>query len=222
MRVISSELPEPYGYFAWAVENLPATARYVERSGAEVRPSDLELAVRRSFLLETVSVGAGTPVDLRRPDQYWSRGGGPGAGPPNPAGTQVHYADVVRAAPHEVLGRPDQHYGADTEPRGPAAEAAAYRLMLNGFLMAYLHAENCLPWLGVLMLRGPLDRQFTIARFLHLMTLADVDDSPGDRPPARDSVFAWAGAIRSGDVAFRPEHSLEQAVSAYRRALPQG
>ncbi|MDQ0836092.1 hypothetical protein QF032_007936 [Streptomyces achromogenes] len=220
MRVTASRLREPYGYFAWALENLPATARHLERSGGQVQPRDVERAVRRSFVLETTGAGRAPQVDLRRPDQYWSRGRGPDAAFPQPPGTQANYADVLRASPQEALGMPDRHYSADVEPRGPAVDDAAYRLMLNGFLMAFLHAESCLPWLGVLLLRGPLDRQFTISRFLRLMTWADVDDSPGDRPPGRESVQAWAGAIHGGGVSFRPGHSWQEAVSAYRGALP--
>ncbi|MCX5097626.1 hypothetical protein OOK36_55320 [Streptomyces sp. NBC_00365] len=220
MRVRSTELPEEYGYFAWAVENLPATARYLQGAGTkDIEPHGLELAVRRAFLRETVGgAGSGRPVDQQRPGQYWSRGGAL-ARPPGPTGMEISYAGLLRAPPHDVLGDPRAHYGADTEPRGPAADAAAYRLMLGGFLMAYLHVESCLPWLGVLLLRGPLDRQFTIGRFLRLMTLAEVGEGPDDRPPGRETVFAWAGAIHGGDVAFRPELSLELAVSAYRRAL---
>jgi hypothetical protein len=96
-------------------------------------------------------------------------------------------------------------------------DATAYRLMLKSFLMAFM-GQSSIGWLGVLMLRGSLDRQFTITRFLHLMTDTNI---PGhyDRPPSRQMVIHWAQAISQGEVGLRGDVSLAKAIGTYQRAL---
>lgn len=221
MRVISSRVAEQYRYFAWAFENLPALTEIVESLSRPPRSADpalvsrVELLVRRAFAIETASVIGSEPVDQQRQSRYWSRGGKSGLA----RGIEVYYTDVIIGAPDQILSSPEENYAADDEPLGPAVDDAAYRLMLNSFLMSFLQARVCLPWLGVLLVRGRIDRQFTISRFLSLLTEANISSSPHDRPPSRDVVLEWAGLIRAGDLPFRPGISLQNAITVYLDAL---
>ncbi|CCK24444.1 hypothetical protein BN159_0065 [Streptomyces davaonensis JCM 4913] len=221
MRVSSAGLPEAFGYFAWALENLPAVSGIAESLARDSdEPLDeLDDAVRRSFLIETRQL----PETFDRfPERgrWWSAWQPRWNLPEEPdLPRPTDYVDTVGAVPSRYLSAPEQYFGADSQSLGPMADAAAYRLMLNCFLMAFGEERSCLPWLGVLMLRGPLDRQFTIARFLHLMTNADgVDVGRYDSPPSRGLVLDWASAITRERVSFRG-FSLERAVGAYRAAL---
>ncbi|WP_330309819.1 MULTISPECIES: hypothetical protein [unclassified Streptomyces] len=221
MRVSSVGLPEAFGYFAWAFENLPATSGIAESltRDSDDRLDGLDYVVRRSFFIETGQL----PGAL---EDYLERGRWRFAWEPPPGGssdeyglaTPTDYVDTVGTLPSRYLSAPEQYFGADSQSLGPMADAAAYRLMLNCFLMAFLQERSCLPWLGVLMLRGPLDRQFTIARFLHLMTVADVVGRY-DSPPSRDLVLDWASAIDRGTVFLRQNVSLQGAFHTYLAAL---
>lgn len=221
MRVISSRLPEQYRYFAWAFENLPALTEITEslnrpaRSVDPVLVSRVELLVRRAFATETASIIGSEPVDQQRQGRYLSRGDEFRRAHV----VEVHYTDVLGGTPDQILSNPEENYAADDEPLGPAVDDAAYRLMLNSFLMAFLQARACVPWLGVLLVRGRIDRQFTISHFLSLLTEGNISPFSHDPLPSRDLVFEWAAAIRGGGLSFRPEVSLQSAMTVYLDAL---
>jgi hypothetical protein len=221
VRVISSRLAEQYRYFAWAFENLPALTEITEslsrpaRSADPVFVSRVELLVRRAFATETASVAGSEPVDQQRQNRYWSRGDKFR----QTHDIEVHYTDVLGGTPDQILSSPEENYAADDEPLGPAVDNAAYRLMLNSFLMSFLQARVCLPWLGVLLVRGRIDRQLTISRFLSLLTEANISPFSQDRPPSRDAVLEWVEVIRGDALSFRPEVSLQNAITIYLDAL---
>ncbi|MFJ9900339.1 hypothetical protein ACIQPR_44115 [Streptomyces sp. NPDC091280] len=212
MRASTAGLDERIGYFAWAFENLPALAdisdAVTRRSAA---PSSgfadrVRVAAKNAFHLETTS-----DQDFGDAQTYWSLGGS--ADYPFGFRTPLRYADVI-GSPSRYLSDPQRYFGADAALLDARGDAAAYRLMLNCFLMPFLSNTTSLPWLGVLILRGPLDRQFTIARFLKIMTEANVGGSD-DSPPSRALVLDWVRAIQEGDVSVRRDTDLQETVDTY-------
>lgn len=215
MRASTAGLDERIGYFAWAFENLPALADISDAVArrSEARSSGIadrvRIAAKNAFHLETTSVR-----DFGEEQTYWSSGGS--VDYPFGFRTPLRYADVIDS-PSGYLSVPRRYFGADAALLDPRGDAAAYRLMLNCFLMPFLRDATSLPWLGVLMLRGPLDRQFTVARFLEIMTEASVGGSDGG-PPSRALVLDWVRAIQEGDVSIRRDTDLQETVDTYLAA----
>ncbi|MFI0514904.1 hypothetical protein ACH3Y9_33540 [Streptomyces sp. WSLK1-5] len=227
MRASTAGLHERIGYFAWAFESLPALADIAEsvRSRSQDTSDDIagriRYAARNAFRLETARAGnlEGLETTTARgqgEDQlYWA----PGGSGEFPFGfrTPARYADVVDG-PGISLSIPRVYFGSDVESLDARVDAAAYRLMLNCFVMSFAGDPACLPWLGLLMLRGPLDRQFTIARFLNTMTNTSVVGRY-DGPPGRALVLEWVRAIDEGDVFLRSTIDLAETVDTYLVAL---
>lgn len=230
-------LPEVYSYFAWAFENHPAVSTTAESFTTDdyyIASHRVAIMVRRAFHVETrprrlpvnywrgrLHETASVRQNAGRSDgaRYWIENRSEGWPQRSfELATDSRYVDTVGFDPAKYLRSPEQHFGADSQSLDNRTDAAAYRLMLNSFLMAFGPSERCLPWLGVLLLRGPLDRQFTIVRFLNLMTSSDVGGRY-DEPPGSELVLKWVNAIYSGSVSFRGDVTLPMAISVYRAAL---
>ncbi|MGW2960849.1 hypothetical protein ACWDGI_20600 [Streptomyces sp. NPDC001220] len=223
MRASSAVRDERTGYFAWAFENLPALADIADgvQSRRAVTPDDVagqvRFAAKNAFRLETTTgrdlgdLETPTGRDLEEEQTYWSSGGS--GEYPFGFRTPTRYADVVDG-PGLSLSVPRLYFGSDGEYLDARVDAAAYRLMLNCFLMSFLADPVCLPWLGLLMLRGPLDRQFTIARFLDAMTETSIAGRY-DSPPSRALVLEWIRAIDQRDVSIRRDIDLTGTVGTY-------
>jgi hypothetical protein len=126
------------------------------------------------------------------------------------------YVDAVPIDPPEVLSAPDQLYGADLSTPGPIDDLA-YQAMLASFLGAYDGVDFAIRVLGTLLLRGSLNRQLTIVRFLSMLTRGQFGafefGTFESALPTKDQVVALAQRISRRDI--RIEGRLEQIIESY-------
>jgi hypothetical protein len=133
------------------------------------------------------------------------------------------YMVSVGRHPHGIFDMRTQ-LGAD-ERGVPYArlEEAAYRLMLLAFIGTADGDDDAMRWLGVLMARGNLNRQFTIAHFLGLITDGRIGRSsylpaPDESAPRTDEILYWAQLAVREPITQRRSPELVAAYARQSRA----
>jgi hypothetical protein len=125
----------------------------------------------------------------------------------------LQYANAVGTVPDVLFGGWREQFGAD---RGEAvsayAEDIAYHLMLICFMGVLDGNMDALRWLVVLMVRGGLNRQLTISRFLGV-AIPDIIEGPAEMLPGHDAVLGWAEVASN---ASSLESVLARMVAEYR------
>ncbi|MFF4433271.1 hypothetical protein ACFYZ4_29445 [Streptomyces sp. NPDC001513] len=207
MRAQVYDRSEEVGYFAWALENSAFTQRVAE--SLQFMPWDTYEA--REAVIDTVSgsirngfsAETGSAADAK---SYLSRLDGPAFA----SALGPRYVDLTPAGHWQTLHYPEQAYAVEDIISEPEIERAAYRLMLISFLATFTpYAKQSLPMLGMLMVRGPQNRQLTISRFLAIATDGLVGRTHSALP-SRAEILEWAPAIPE-----RSELSLVDTVGEY-------
>jgi hypothetical protein len=212
MRVVTRGREERFGYFAWALENLPElqdltnSLAYVGtgsidatvHSVVEVIQSKYELAHRYSRFY-----GFGPYYYNERWTSSFDR---------EIALDDRSYVELVGADAGRYLDNPADYYAADDATLNPALDAAAYKLMLFSFLGAFDSRRDAVLWLSVLLLRGTPNRQMTIARFLSLATRQGLGLAEGPIP-SMGEIVSWVERMRDGNTEV--ERTLPALVAEY-------
>lgn len=205
MRIPISRSEDQLGYFAWAFENFHLTGLLAE----DVYRSGLRISLER--------------VAAQIADRYQSE-----LYPDYPLGnrfvdprldSQERYVDIIGLnRPSPSLLRPESSYSADQDENSSAAlDSAAYQAMLAGFLGALNGDYFALEWLSVLMLRGPINRQVTISRFLFLSTYGRIGSREASIPTRRE-VLRWA--VLSANQRYDIDGGLPELIRRYASAVP--
>lgn len=208
MNIQLADAPEDVQYFGWALEHLPEGKM---ASGLLAVPDALpsDVAVNRVRSVYGDYLYRATPEDIYiaggryRRDPFPYRGG-------SPSGRAVLYTDIVNNDPDRIRSAPGELYDADRNLDG-TIDDLAYRAMLASFLGAFDGDSYAIQLLATLMLRGSLNRQHTIARFLGVVTRGQVSLLPG--PPQKTEVVGLARSVVAGDVNI--EGQLAQVIRSY-------
>ncbi|MFJ1669597.1 hypothetical protein ACIOK4_24980 [Streptomyces bottropensis] len=216
MRVPTVNQPEEFFYFTWAIENLYATQGLVEflnyaSYSMEDHANHARLLIGKALEAETVPASrlaqsAGEPIGS---EPWWT----PQVDTSAPS-AHMRYADLLEAGPEQVLSHPDSYYEADEQIYTPRLDDAAYRLMLTSFLGALIGDKTSIPWLGVLMLRGPSNRQLCISHFMTLVTRGKIGWAVHEIP-SRTPILNWARTALKYHNPVEPTFPFPDIVRLY-------
>ncbi|GAA2767607.1 hypothetical protein GCM10010103_66490 [Streptomyces paradoxus] len=184
---------EELGYFAWGLGAVPRLGDLTEWTN----PADVVKIIDDAFAYETAPIGS----QREEPD--------------------LRYVDLVNerpSYPNFSLSTPaEMQYKADVELLNtPENDAAAYRLMRISFLAALSGVQDSLGWLTLLMLRSPMNRQASIAKFLHLATAGKIITPPP--PPSRDAILQIVASVEKHDHLYQIRTPFSEIVAAYRQS----
>jgi hypothetical protein len=203
MNVELAGAPADVQYFGWALQHLPAASALagllaVPNAVPAEFASDSVRDVYRQYLY-----GAGFGL----PEPY-----GPYSRPTGIVPGLPRYVDIVSADFSAIISAPDEVYDADRQQHG-SIDALAYQAMLAAFLGGFAGDSLAISWLGVLLLRGPLNRQLTIGRFLGVLTQGQVGAAEPTLPTKGQAV-QWAQAAVRGEV-VEPINRLPGIIESY-------
>lgn len=213
MNISLKNQDERLGYFAWALEALPETNPFATLLTHPQPETHLDLPViaeqiKRATSLELYPYdshekSANFPFrsDQRQVWPYFDE-------------LQIRYAGLI-PDPSTVRHNVQAYFGADdVQDFPPPMENAAYRLMLSCFLQSQAGEQQALAWLQVLLLRGPINRQMAIARFLATVTRGKLGlQQPGI--PSQEQVITWAGT--NPYEVFLDSTTLSEMLGLYTR-----
>ncbi|WP_143642095.1 hypothetical protein [Streptomyces viridochromogenes] len=218
MKVRTVGQPDEVFYFAWAVENLYSTQGLVQfldfaSFSIEDQVDHARLMIGKALEAETVPAPrlaeeAGEPVSST---PWWIPQADSGGMLPF---AHMRYMDLLGATPDSLLRNREDQFGADERDYTPQLDHAAYRLMLTSFLSALSGEKNSVPWLGVLLLRGPTNRQLCIAHFMPLVTHGSIGSNE-QGIPSLSSISSWASATLHFHEPVRPRLPFSDIVRRY-------
>ena len=211
MNLHLADAPVEIQYFGWALEDLPESrALYEFLVAPGFLPPDFSVAqvqaVYRRYLYP------GPPSDrerlvIERPNIFVTE-------------DRPRYVDIVPRNLDTLSSTPDELYDADRS-LGDTLDGPAYRAMLAGFLGGLAGDMDAIEWLGLLLVRGSLNRQLTIGRYLGTLTQGQIGNREATLPTKRE-VLEWAQAIENrrfaylvGDRAAGFANQLPRVISAY-------
>ncbi|PKV82725.1 hypothetical protein [Streptomyces sp. TLI_146] len=184
---------EELGYFAWGLGAVPRLGDLTEWAN----PTDVAKIIDDAFTYETApSAPLREEPDIRYVDLVTER--------PN-------YPNLSLSMPAEM------QYKADVELLNtPENDVAAYRLMRVSFLAALSGVQDSLGWLTLLMLRGSLNRQASIAKFLNLATAGQIRDITP--PPSRDAVLGIVASMEKHSHLYKMRIPFSEVMTAYKQS----
>jgi hypothetical protein len=163
-----------FPYFAWAFEHLPETAPVSQvlqtyQLNRQIQKESVVELLRQAYQVRVQQAeGRGLPGTYKYESSV------------SPASLLIAHRNFDRQfssrlldPPIIVLQNPRKHFGADNVVLSPAMEEGIYQSML-AFMIGALDGDNsALQWLGVIMLRGGLNRQFTVRNFVRVVLRDD-------------------------------------------------
>lgn len=205
MNVELVNAPEDIQFFGWALEHLPEGKAL---SGLLVIPG----ALTTSDALERVRAvyARYIHVDAIRRASPWRK---------DALGRELtlrpveaaRYIDVVNPYSSEAISAPDTLYDADN--RLPATvDDLAYQAMLASFLGAFDGDGPAIRLLATLLLRGSLNRQMTITRFVSMLTHGEYGLHESVVPTKRE-VTDLVRVMAGGN--FNVEYRLDKIILNY-------
>ncbi|GIF22090.1 hypothetical protein BJ973_002416 [Actinoplanes tereljensis] len=214
MRIDTSGRDPLLGYFAWAFDNLPefdGLANLLKFADSEAigYAGYVRDAILRVYFDETVLADRSLSPDGRR--AYLGQ-------PPSLsltlARSTTRYVDFLAISPYDYLGEAETQFGADdVDANDPRLDSTAYRFMLVNFLGALDGYVDAVSWLGVLLLRGNLNRRLTIIGFL-VTLIGGESDLAEPTIPSTEVVLEWVNRVRLFREGPNLAH-LERLIRAY-------
>jgi hypothetical protein len=190
MRADVYDADELLGYFAWGLEEAPVTtpiATYLTTREPEIYAA--VQAIRQGVTQSLSFPHAASATDATAHQHSIEVDISPSGLAPNQLA--YTYSRLVFRDPF-APGELETQYGSDERPENPPVlSEVAYRLTLTGFVGVCAGSKEASQWLGLLMLRGGLNRQLAIARFFDL-TIDSPVSFPRDTPPERSAILTLA------------------------------
>lgn len=214
MRVDLRGADERLGYLAWAIEQSNDTQQLVPYLASP--NSSTEAAVE--WLEQVILAHLDVSPNLYTGEPPW---GYPPPDPRFPRPLLTQYLEAIGGIPGGFLGNLPPQFGADMDQSISAyADDTAYQLMLVCFLGTLDGDINALRWLAVLMVRGGINRQLTISRFLALTT-SERAGRLVEAPPDQVEVLGLAQQVIASPSVERVLPSMvTEYISRARNAGP--
>jgi hypothetical protein len=209
MTVDLRESDERLGYFTWAIDQSSST-QSLRLDVASSPDLSLERAVASVRQVIAEDLHGARFRSEREQSEVYSVGE---QGRQRPL--TMRYMDTIGQSLDSFFRDLPSQFGADAEESvTPYAEDTAYDLMLICFLGSLDGDRDAMLWLTFLMVRGGINRQLTISRFLALTTSGDIG-SLGEDPPDREMVLSWAARMERIPTTSSSEGLLKRMMAQY-------